>query len=227
MFKVEIPGWCFDEKRDPSFRYDDEPHEYWLNKEQIYGFSAITKAVGWVTPEEERRYTEESRYRGHYVHWCTRLDDEGDLHDPDVDYSYRGYLEGYRAFRRDYNFKPRLIEVPLYNPLLRYGVTPDREGLILTGNPAIVELKTGEVNWRTKYQTAAQDMGIAHWEEKPTYRRRFGVKLNVDGTYRVEEYKDFNDYDRWKCAVIAAQSNEGKTPAQKSHNNWAGIASSI
>ena len=227
MFKVKIPGWQFDELRDPSFRLDEERHEYWLQGGIIRGYSGIVRDVNWASPDDLRFYTEDGRYRGTYVHWCTRLDDEGDLNDADVDYEYFGYLAAYRQFKIDWQFVPRLIELPMYHRHLRHGITPDREGLIFGKYPAIVELKTGELTWLTKYQTAAQDLSIQSWEEKPTYRRRIGVKLNADGTYLPKEYKDPLDYERWKCAVVTAQANESKNVIKKLHNIALDITPSI
>ncbi len=203
--KVTIPGWKFDQKRDPSFRFDPEPHEYWLKDNLLWGFSAIVKAVGWV---DDTWFTEESRVRGTHVHMGTHFIDEGGADWSTIRQEIFGYIMAYENFKKDWNFKPRLIELPLYHPLLLYGVTPDREGLVQDGDPAIVELKSGALTWVAQYQTAAQDLAIQAWEKKPTYRRRIGVKLLSDGTYIAKEYKDPRDYDRWKCAVVTAQSNQ-------------------
>ncbi len=222
---VTIPGWKFEKSAlyDPTYRYDDAPHEYWLQSQLMYGFSAIVKAVGWV---DDTWFTEEGRWRGHCVHQGTRFIDEGNADWSTIAQEFFGYIMAYENFKKDWNFKPRLIEVPLYHPTLRYGVTPDREGLILEGVPAIVELKSGALSWVARYQTAAQDLAIQAWETHPTYRRRFGVKLLSDGTYMVKEFKEFIDYDRWKCAVVTAQANEGKLLLPKSDNNGLVIAAS-
>lgn len=226
---VLIPGWCYDEKKDPSFRYDDEPHEYWLNGQLMYGFSAIVKAVGWV---DDSWFTEEGRWRGHCVHLGTRFIDEGNADWSTIAQEFFGYIMSYEKFKKEWNFRPRLIEIPLYHPM-GYGVTPDREGLtdhpggLWKDAPTIIELKSGAMSWVARYQTAAQDLAIQAWEPSPTFRRRVGIKLCSDGDYMAKLYQDFRDYDRWKCAVVTAQSNEGKLLIPKSNNSELVIAASI
>lgn len=204
---VTIPGWTFDTKRDPTFLYDDGPHTYMLRGQRIWNWSAVGKSVGVI---DDRYYTIASRERGKMIHQALHYMDEGDLHWPDMPPGFQAYLDAYEKFRRDWNFIPQLREVPLYNPDLLYGITPDAAGLILDGEPAIIEIKTGAIPWWAKYQTALQEETIRRWEEKPTWRRRIGLQLKADGTYVPKEFKDARDYVKAQAAVITAQSNESK-----------------
>lgn len=169
--------------------------------------------VRWINTDY---YTDEHRYRGHYVHWIRRLDDENDLDIKDVAEEYRGFLDAYHAFKATWKFEPRMSERPIYHPELRYGVTPDAEGLILSSrDPAIVELKSGEPNsgpppWWTKIQTASQDMAVGAWDRTKgdyPHRRRVGVKLFRNGKFNAKEYDDPADYDKWIWCL-----NTCKTP---------------
>jgi hypothetical protein len=191
-----IPGWRFEIDKDPSFVFTEEPHGYVLNKRQLWSPSSLFKKVGWV---DDKYYTDEHRYRGHYVHWTIRLNDEGDLDRADVAPEMLGFLDAWCEFCELWKVKSRLIETPVYHPSLLYGVTPDTEGLILGGDPAIIERKSGESKsgpppWWAAIQTAFQDLAIAAWDKKEIYRRRIGVKLFRNGKFKAVEYEDEEDY---------------------------------
>ncbi len=203
-----IPAWTFARRRDPSFEFVSDPHEYHLKGTRLWSPSGTFLQVGYV---DDRYYTEESRYRGQYVHRATHLVDEKDLVWNDVAPEYLGYVEAYCEFKEMWRFKPRLREIPLYHPDYLYGTTPDGEGKILDGDDAIVELKTGTMPWWTAIQTAAHDMGVGAWDAKEIYRRRFGVELKKNGKFRVKEFDDDHDYDVWKGNLITVQRT-GKPP---------------
>jgi hypothetical protein len=204
--RVTIPNWSF-EKRDTSFDFDDVAHEYRLKGNVILGATGAMKRCGWI---DTTYYTEAGRQRGTWVHQAIHYSEEGDLHWPEMPPWVQGYLDAYKRFKDDWKFKARLREIPLYHPEFLYGVIPDGEGLVLDGEPAIVELKTGIMPWWTKYQTALQELAIRAWEKNPFWRRRFGVELHADGTYKPQEFKNNADYVRAQCGVIAAQCNENK-----------------
>ncbi len=159
--------------------------------------------VGYV---DTTYYKDEDRYRGTWVHWATRLSDEGALNWSKLPGEYVGFLEAYEDFKHVWKYRPRMREIPIYHPQYLYGVTPDGEGKILDGDDAIVELKTGTMMWWTAIQTAAQDMAVAAWDKivKP-YRRRIGVELSKNGKFRAVEFKDPDDYDTWKANLKTCQ----------------------
>lgn len=198
-----IPNWLFNKKKDPSFRFIEEGHDYRLKEARLWSPSGVFVQVGYV---DRTYYKPEHLYRGTYVHWCTRLSDQGELDWADVAGEFIGYLEAYEDFKAVWKFKPRLIEVPIYNPDLNYGVTPDREGIILDGDAAIVELKTGQMPWWTAIQTASQDLAVAAWDGRPrARRRRVGVELSKNGKFRAKEYRDPDDFDVWRANLKTCQ----------------------
>lgn len=215
-----IPSWQFEKKRDPSFNFLSDPHEYHLKERRLWSPSGTFLQVGYV---DDRYYTEESRYRGQYVHRATHLIDEGD---PDIWKTiyaeathFLPFIEAYCEFKEVYKFKPRMREIPIYCPAMvpivvgnitlmvpqSYGVTPDGEGKILDGDDAIVELKTGTMMWWTAVQTAAQDIGISAFDLRPIFRRRFGVELKKNGKFRVKEFTEEDDYHLWLANLKTVQ----------------------
>ncbi len=213
--RVRIPGWKF--QPDPSFRFVEEPHEYYLHEARRWSPSSIFVQVRWV---DKRFFKESDRYRGSYVHWCSRLDDEGDLDASDVDPKFRGYLDGWREFSLKRKVRHRLIEKPIYHRALLYATTPDRESEIDGGEPACIEIKTGPEDpasatppyWWTGPQLAAHDMAIGSWEEKPIHRRRVGVKLFGNGKFKAVEYDDPADYLDFQGALRACLRFPGVPP---------------
>lgn len=205
-----IPGWKFEKKKDPSFKFLDEPHEYHFQTRKLWSPSMVFVEVRYV---DRTYYNDEHLYRGTYVHWCTRLSDQGELDWADVAGEYIGYLEAYEDFKAVWKFKPRLIEVPMYHPHLFYGVTPDREGIILDGDAAIVELKSGHMPWWTKYQTAAQELAVAAWDRTPQpRRRRVGVELSKNGKFRAKEFRDPDDFETWRANLKTCHSHYAEPP---------------
>ena len=205
-----IPGWHFDKRRDPSFEFLPEPHEYHLKGERLWSPSGVFLSVGYV---DRTYYREEHRYRGQYVHRATHLIDDHDLVWNDIAPEYLGYVEAYCEFKEVWKFKPRLREKPIYNPEYHYGVTPDGEGIILGGDEAIVEIKTGTMPWWTAVQTAAQDMALHHWDaSRDTTRRRIGVELKKNGKFRAKEFDEDRDYDTWRANLHTAQRHHREPP---------------
>ncbi len=182
-----IPGWMFVKRCDASFNFLSDPHEYHLKGQRLWSPSGVFLEVRYV---DDRYYTPESCYRGQYVHRVTHLVDDGDIRWNDIAKQYLGFVEAYCEFKEVYKFKPRFREIPVYNPDYLYGVTPDAEGIILDGDDAIVEIKTGTMPWWVRIQLAAQSMGLAPWDTTETYRRRFCVELKANGKFRVKEFED-------------------------------------
>ncbi len=152
-------------------------------------------------------YTEESRYRGSYIHRVTHLIDDNDSGIwGKIHHDFLGFVEAYCEWKEVWKFKPRMREVPIYHPEHNYGVTPDGEGLILQGDEAIVEIKTGTMPWWTAIQTASQDMAVHAWDkDQRKTRRRIGVELKKTGKFRAKEFDDEDDYHTWQANLKTCQ----------------------
>lgn len=200
-----IPGWRFEKRKDPTFQFLEKPHDYLLNGERMWSPSSGLHHCRFI---DTTYYKPEHAHRGTYVHWACRLMDEDDLDWKDIAPEYLGYVEAYAEAKIKWRIRSRFVEKPIYHPEYRYGVTPDREAIILDGDPAIVELKTGTMMDWTRYQTAAQDMAIHAWEPNPeeeSGRRRIGIELKSTGKFRVKEFDDPDDYDTWRACLKVCQ----------------------
>lgn len=222
-----IPGWTFDKRRDPSFEFLPDPHEYRLKGKRLWSPSGVFLEVRYV---DRTYYKPEDLYRGQYVHRATHLIDEGDVDIWKTVYAeateFLGFIEAYCEFKEAYRFKPRMREIPIYCPPLvpitvgsltlmiphPYGVTPDGEGKILDGDDAIVEIKSGTMPWWVKIQLAAQDMGISAFDKTDIFRRRFCVELKKNGKFRVKEFTEEDDYHTWMANLRTCHSHYIEPP---------------
>lgn len=183
------PSWL--SRLDPTFYLEPVGHNYWLDNKRIPGCTGMLKDQGYIDVEWCKP---SARLRGSEVHKGIHYLNEGDLHWDSVPRAYRGYLEAYQRFFQDWNVIPELVEVPIYHPVYRYGVTADIVGRVLDNVPAIIEIKTGPIKKWVPLQTIAQEMAVRAWEPGAPHRRRWGVRLNEDGTYKPSP--EFVNYDR-------------------------------
>ncbi len=202
--------------QDGSFRFDPETHLSYVRERIPWSITGALKKAGLIKTDY---YTPEGRLRGNHVHSACHYVDDGDLdweHFEQKRADIVGYARGWEKFKYEWNFIPDLIELPMYadeeHGGLFFAGIPDRAGRILNGEPAIVEIKTGTMMRWTAYQTAGQDLLLRAWEPQLIFRRRFGVCLKPDGTYKkpVEFTRDDEyDHDVFRAALLCAQADGG------------------
>lgn len=125
--------------------------------------------------------------RGTAVHLACELDDEDDLDESTLDPVLVPYLDAWRLFKQQKKVRILAIEARVFHSALRYAGTLDRD-IEMDEEPGILDLKaTAVMSPITGPQTAA----YAHCT--PGKRRRFGLQLRKDGTYRLTEFKDPSD----------------------------------
>lgn len=135
-----------------------------------------------------------AKERGSHVHMATQFYDENDLDEESLTPTVRAYLEGWKRFTRDCDPCWAAIEQPVYHPVLRYCGTPDRFGELTVKGRRIpvgqVDIKTGlEVHPCWGVQTIAYNQAARH-PNAP----RFTCQLRPDGTYRLVEWTDPQDW---------------------------------
>lgn len=162
----------------------------------IPGVTSVLKAVGLI---DTTWYTPEAAQRGTSVHALTMLSDDDliDHHTP-VPAEYVKYLDAWVKFRTETDYEPMLVEHRIYHPTYRYAGTLDRAGK-LNGQYAVLDIKTGKAMPATGIQLAAYQACI-----QPAHAR-FAVELHDDGTYKLIEYRDRNDWNVWLAALQVYQ----------------------
>jgi hypothetical protein len=128
-------------------------------------------------------FTEESRDRGTYIHRATVIDEQGDL-DEDFEPTrrYMGHILGWRKFLAEHKCSWSHVEERMEHATFRYCGTPDRAGRV-DGVDSVVDIKSGAALPFHKYQLAAYQAFF-----KPGKYLRLVVRLQEDGTYRVDPY---------------------------------------
>ncbi|WP_313818749.1 PD-(D/E)XK nuclease family protein [Cupriavidus sp.] len=132
------------------------------------------------------------RELGTAVHKATELYDQGELDEATVPAVVQPYLDGWIRLRAELSFEILGMEERVFHPAHRYAGTYDRL-VLLDGKRCIWDLKTGGMFPSYGPQTAAYKNAV----EKASGERvegRFTVELRDDGTYRLHEMTDPEDW---------------------------------
>jgi hypothetical protein len=193
---------------DVEFRDTEngEPcHKYYRDGKEIPGLSYILESNGFCRyGKVNKAVMEAARERGDAAHFATRLYDEDNpvtlvdiaeweakaLNDP-LDPFTRSRLVGWVKFRKDFEYRPLIIEKPMCWELngMAYAFTPDRYGTCSMGN-AVVEIKaTAEIEPSHQIQTAAQSLAF---RVEGVQLGRYVVQL-LDSDYKIHKFEDRQD----------------------------------
>lgn len=135
-------------------------------------------------------YKPEHAIRGTYVHKLSEFIDLGELDWEELDPKLRPYAEAYQEFLNVESPMWIYSEQILFNETLWYAGTLDRAG-IFRGCDSILDIKSGNGGTMPKHgiQTAGYDMALGG-----NRRKRWILFLRPNGTYKLEEYNDIDDY---------------------------------
>lgn len=149
-------------------------------------------------------YTEEGREEGNALHAWLLFLAQGNKPEVEPDERIRGRVEGIKKFLRESGLVLAGGEVPLFDPINRFCVTPDIFGYI--GNVAwVIDAKRGGKLKIHELQTAAQKIALP---SIGFHAERRGSLYLKDGDYRLPEHKDRDDEKRWKAIVSAHHSKQ-------------------
>lgn len=180
--------------------FDEANHLYMYGGKLVPGVTRVLESTGMIDYSflgAKRPYYLE---RGRLVHQATHADDEGTLDQSQTPDHIMGYVEGWRAFRRDYGFVPNRIEQRVFQRRHGYAGTLDRTGLVRDGSEIILDIKSGIAPSAVRFQLAAYAGCLPH----PRTRRRRCVEVHVNGTYRVIPFDTASyqrDFDTFRLAL--------------------------
>lgn len=198
-----------------ALTFDAATHRYTLDGVVVPSVTGILKASGLI---DFNRFTETARIRGTVVHQAVELDNEGDLDDEAfaLDFpDYVGYLEAWRSFCRQREFRPILIEHRIASRRYQVAGTLDALGE-LDGVGVLIDYATGDPKDVCKWlQTAAYEVLAREWaSEDPqlaaffaahVFIKRYAVALRKDGTFQLEPYLSPSDAREFLALVTAQQ----------------------
>ena len=177
----------------PKIELDPVTHIYRVDGVVRPSVTQILKFSGLI---QDRFYTEESRQFGIAVHKACEYVDRGTLKRGTLHPRVAPRVEAWEKFKSEQKFVPKGIEEVFYDETYKFCGTRDRRGEIKGWN-AIVDIKSGVVQpW-----TALQLAGYAFDFYKDKSIGRYGVELKEDGTYKVTEYRNLNDYNQFLSCV--------------------------
>lgn len=176
-----------------------EGHFYLLDGARIPNVTKITDALSsyaGIPLDVLQRKAE----IGDAVHFATELDDANDLDDASLPEEIKGYVDGWRKFKRDTGWVTEASEVRVFSKVYRYAGTLDVVGYfdrlkgIKPHVPAIVDKKcTFMIMPSVGPQLAAYTHAYNEMKFGPKVSRRFAVQLRHGGDYRLHECSDESD----------------------------------
>lgn len=149
MYTVQTPHGLF--------RYNHDAHEYYLDDVRLENNTSILENVGitdfsMVPPETLKQ----AQLRGRAVHAAVQYLEDGVLDWNTLHPKIADYTKQYQKWRTMTDFKPILVERPMFSKIWGYGTTIDLLGQFRE-RWAIVEIKSGvDAVESGKIQTAGQ-----------------------------------------------------------------------
>lgn len=178
--------------------FDETTHVYTQNGKKIPSVTQILLSEGFINTGW---FTDEGRLRGsavhlHIKHHCMKA---GCMAVPN---EFNGYMDAWKSFEEQCDWKPYYIEIPLSTPDNTgplFAGTPDQVGK-MNNVPSVIDIKTGKISKVTGLQLAGYEMLININSMKNELDREFWkplkrltVQLNKDGKYKLTEFRDTND----------------------------------
>ena len=155
----------------------------------------VLKEQGFI---DDRWFNERSRQIGVATHTAIQYLNEDNLNFDTLHPEILPRVKAYQDFIRDVGFKIRRSEERLYSLEYGFAGTLDIEGTVDNGDDWLVDLKSGKVAPWTALQTGGYDTMLPLLK-KP--RKRFGLELSADGTYKLTKFDDPMDLNQFLYAL--------------------------
>jgi hypothetical protein len=192
----------------PVDTFDAETHTYYRNAMVVPGYSEIMKSLGFsdyllkIPPG----IVERKARLGSAVDEACGLSDIGQLDEESLHEAVVPYFAGYLKFKAEHKveyFESQAFHIIEMHSGEKYGITPDRIGLIDDDlKYSVLEIKcTAKQQKQHQIQTAAQGACI-HPGDLSTFHTRRVLYLNGKGGYDLVEHKDHSkDLMVWRQAL--------------------------
>ncbi len=171
--------------------FNEATHTYTENGVVVPSVTQILAPLNdlsFIKPE----VLEYKRALGTAVHKATELYDMGELDEESVATVVRPYLDAWIRLRAELPFEILGMEERVFHPSHRYAGTYDRL-VMLDGKRCVWDLKTGAMYPSYGPQTAAYKNAVEK-QHGIRIEGRYTVELRDDGTYRLHEMTDPDDW---------------------------------
>lgn len=181
--------------------FEEDGHIYRLAGREIPSVTTIIREIygDLVWPWRSEFALE----RGRRVHQAVHYYLLGDLDVKSLSEYIAGYVAAAIRFLTDTGFEVQRTEHRMYSAVYDVAGTLDLVGM-LDRKSTLADFKTGEPGWATGVQTAAY---TALWQEETgeVIRRRVGVQLSEDGSYKLINYASREDLPDFVAALRVHQ----------------------
>lgn len=186
------PRLCL--KPEVDLWFDPQAHAYYRQGRRIGSVTDVLKAVG-IIDQNEMWVTEHEMWKGTCIHKGVELLNKGTLDwDTVDDTEIMPYLQSYEKFIQSTGFKARRIEYALVDIVLGIAGRLDIEGLFPSGQPAVIDVKTGTVKPFTRIQLSGYDYLLQSEDKTDKPRERYALELKGDRP-RIVRFGD-DEHDR-------------------------------
>lgn len=168
--------------------FDAEPHEYRYNGRVVPSvtkvLSVLPNKLGFVDADT----LEEARLRGIAVHRMVELHCKGEL--GEVPEWMQPIYARYLQFEAETRFEMIRSEYRVYHAVCDYAGTLDLFGYV-HGEAAFIDVKRSFLAGAAiRMQIAAYHEAYCEQEKVGKSAKRYALKLNENGPYRLEEFKN-------------------------------------
>ena len=180
------------EVKDPVLSFDEAKHEYRIDGQVV---PSVTEIIAPLSDHSRvpAETLEFKRSLGKAVHKAIELYEGADGLDMEsLDLQALPYFEGWLKFKRESRFQAEIVERPYGSAKLRFAGTPDVIGSRTECFDELLDVKcTYAMEPATGVQLAGYEILLE--ENGIKIKRRGGVQLMPDGTFRYHEFKSRND----------------------------------
>lgn len=201
----EYDGWVAEQMNAPTSRiqFIEESHTYLLDGNPVPSVTEIIKPMVDMSrvPRETLEY---KRSLGKAVHKAIELYERQDLDVDTLDQEALPFFEAWIKFKQETGFRALLCEQVVWSAKLRYAGTLDILG---TRDPVAMvadELLDAKCVWTMGSATGPQTAGYAIALQEShgiKVKKRGGLQLLRDGTYRFFPYTNPNDEHVFKACL--------------------------
>ncbi len=170
--------------------FDEASHTYRFGGKVVPGVTSILRPL--VDFSGIRRDVLEAKADlGKRVHFACQLHDEDDLDEASVQEDVAPYLQAYRLFLSESRAQIVMNEERVFSRTYGYAGTLDRVMALPAQGTFLVDLKTCIA---TPTSTGPQTAAYLRALDPSVCTRRAALRLRPDGTYRLDELTDPNDW---------------------------------
>jgi len=192
------------------FTFDEAAHEYRLDGRKLPSVTSIIRPIAPDFSAIPPHVLERKRAIGTAAHLACELDDLGELDEESLDPILVGYLQAWRGFKDATGAIVIANECRLYHPRLNYAGTLDRL-LSIGGNLWLVDLKTSAdpvPSYGVQLAAYAELLKSSDAQLVPQEPRRASLHLRDDGTHKLHEFKNPNDWPAFVACLSLYQWKE-------------------